>query len=777
MIELFTFQREASSQIADRFIEYQGNEVSKGTRKQPEWVPFFQSLAALTGAGKTVILADAVAQMSAVIDIAPVILWLSRGRVVVAQSYGNLQAGGKYHHILGNVNVRLLSEYSAHEVEAADTASLFFATVGTFNRKDMEQGALTIYKSDIDGTGTSTWDALRERRDVNGARRPLFIVYDEAHNLSEQQTELLLKLQPEAFLLASATMQLPPLMAAEIDRLRAAGYSDDWLVTKVRSSAVVKEGLVKNALNLAGYKTPMEEAVSALLADMAEAEQDAIEYGIEVNPKAIYVCKTNVVADDAFRKDDPARPFGQRQAPPVQIWRYLVEQQGVDPSTVAVYANLDTHKDYPLPEEFVLFKGADNDYEAFTQGDFRHIIFNLTLQEGWDDPEAYFAYIDKSMESNIQITQVIGRVLRQPRATHYPSEHLNTAHFYVRVDRNEVFNDVLTDIENRLGSDLPDVKLVASSSPTTRSKSLKPKLKREIPGTARDPQEAVAPVTKLLNQMLDYSAGGINTSGSGSRRIAVQTIGGGAAARSEWEDYEEPSKVSARWVFHREILRLFPKALDVASTADARFDAQVGVGSPAFVQIRDLASKVVHEYIENVTLVQRKPNPYVVGPILVRESEIERFDNALHAGYEGLNGLERTFARALDKTGKTWVRNQSRIGYGIPLISVGETENFYPDFVVWTDTKVVCIDTKGPQILREDAGRKLLSIRPRTDVPALVIRFVTAGEHNAQFERLNHDGYSLWGLKDDGKTRVQHFDTLDDLLSTLVGSPAAVTNH
>ena len=85
--------------------------------------------------------------------------------------------------------------------------------------------------------------------------------------------------------------------------------------------------------------------------------------------------------------------------------------------------------------------------------------------------------------------------------------------------------------------------------------------------------------------------------------------------------------------------------------------------------------------------------------------------------------------------------------------------------------------TKGPQILREDAGRKLLSIRPRTDVPALVIRFVTAGEHNAQFERLNHDGYSLWGLKDDGKTRVQHFDTLDDLLSTLVGSPAAVTNH
>ena len=47
-------------------------------------------------------------------------------------------------------------------------------------------------------------------------------------------------------------------------------------------------------------------------------------------------------------------------------------------------------------------------------GDFRHVIFNLSLQEGWDDPLAYFAYIDKSMESNIQVEQIIGRLLRQP---------------------------------------------------------------------------------------------------------------------------------------------------------------------------------------------------------------------------------------------------------------------------------------------------------------------------------------------------------------------------
>lgn len=768
MIKLLPFQREASTQIVDRYLEYQGNEVSKGTRKKPEYVPFFQSLAALTGAGKTVILADAIAQMSDTTTISPVVLWLSRGRVVVAQSYANLQPGGKYNHILGNVNVRSLNEYSSHDVEVAESASLFFATVGTFNRKDMEAGSLNIYKSDIDETGISTWDALGKRLDIHGQKRPLFIVYDEAHNLSEQQTELLLQLQPEAILLASATMKLPPLMAAEIERLRNAGYSTDWLVTAIRSSEVVREGLVKGTLSMAGYKSPMEETISALLADMRETEQDAIDYGVDVSPKAIYVCKTNVVADDAFKKDDPAQPFIHRQAPPIQIWRYLVEQQGIDPRSIAVYSNLDTHKDYPLHEDFILFKGADSDYEEFTNGPFKHIIFNLTLQEGWDDPNAYFAYIDKSMESAVQVTQVIGRVLRQPGAIHYPADRLNTAHFYVRVDRNEVFNDILTDVASKLGGELPDIKLVSTAPQQPRAKQLKPKLKRDIPRTATDSIDAVKPIEQLLDQTHDYSSDRINTSGSGSRRTALQTVGGGSATESVWEDYEETSRVSARWVFHREILRLFSRALDVASTADPRFDAQIGVGSPAFAQIKDLANKVVHSFIENISLTQRKSNPYVIGPILVREADLVQFNNALHAGYDGLNSLEMTFARALDKTGYTWMRNQPRTGYGIPLISIGESSNFYPDFVVWTESQVICIDTKGQHILREDAGRKLLTVRPRNDTLGLAIKFVTPGEFNNQFEKQSPDGYTLWGLKNNGQTRAQHFSEIGDLLNYLL---------
>jgi type III restriction enzyme len=37
----------------------------------------------------------------------------------------------------------------------------------------------------------------------------MLIVYNEGHNLSEQQTELLSELEPDAYLLASATLKLP----------------------------------------------------------------------------------------------------------------------------------------------------------------------------------------------------------------------------------------------------------------------------------------------------------------------------------------------------------------------------------------------------------------------------------------------------------------------------------------------------------------------------------------------------------------------------------------
>lgn len=768
MLSLFQFQEIAAAKISSNVSDYLDAPAITTVRKKRHVAPFFQALSALTGAGKTVILAEAVSQIADTMPVKPVIMWLSRGKVVVSQTFTNLSQGGRYHHLLDGMGVDALANYSPETVAESDQPLVYFATVGTFNQRDKESGSLLIHKSDVDNMEASIWDAIRLRTDTSGHRRPLIVVYDEAQNLSNQQTELLLELEPDGFLLASATMRLPTRIGAEVQHIKAAGYEDKDLVTKVETKHVVSEGLVKDTVLLEGYNTPMEEAVSQLLTDWKEATAEAEALNVDFRPKSIYVCNTNVVADTPNLTDDPKQPFGQRQAPPILIWKYLVEEMGIDPSTIAVYSDLKTDKGYPLPVEFTLFRGADKDYDDFTAGDFQHIIFNLTLQEGWDDPSVYFAYIDKSMESTVQITQVIGRVLRQPGAKHYPAQRLNSAHFYVRVDKKEVFNEVIEDVKKELGEEAGGVKIVVAAPGKPKPEDYHPKGDHFLPETGLDPSAARLKIEGLLNGFADYRDGGVNVKGTGSRRVLKQKVGQDGS-QSEWEEYEHSSEASARWIFHREVQRQYKWALGVVNLADPKLDARVGIGSPAHNQVRHLAEEVVNDYIKGVRLVQRRLNPFKVGTIMARPDEMVPFINAVHEGYAGLNPtLERPFADAIDKTGLTWARNPSRSGYGIPLISVGPTANFYPDFLIWTEERVICVDTKGPHMVHETARRKLLRIRPAKEGSRLDVQFISNGKYDDHLEQKHSSGFTCWGLGDDGTLQAVHHDGLEHVVQYLV---------
>lgn len=770
-IELFQFQQTAASQVADRFVEYNSNPVRIGRKNNARDVPFYQALSAITGAGKTAILAQAVAEISALLEIPPVILWLSKGKVVVQQSYANLAEGGKYNDLLPDTTVRLLSEYDPADVENSREALLYFATVGTFNQKDRERSNLKIFAADTDNIESTRWEALKVRETAEGARRPLLVVYDEAQNLSDQQTTLLLEQQPDVFLLASATLRFPAQFYSEvITPLREIGdHADEDLITRVPTAEVQGSGLVKGIIALDGLNAPMEETVTEMLSDMAEAEKAAEAEGLSFAPKAIYVCNTNIVAGDSMASDDPAQVFDQRQAPPILIWRYLVEQCGVPADEVAVYADLKTHKDFPLPAEFVLFNGGDKDYDTFVEGDYRHIIFNKTLQEGWDDPCVYFAYVDKSMDSTIQISQVIGRVLRQPGATHYGADRLNTAHFYVRVDRNDAFAAAVEDVRKGLGGDNPQVHIIATPPGKEEPKNLAVKEHRTAPKTAIDNTECVEPVEKVIAKVMDYSHDQLNTKGVGRRRTVEQVIGQSTAKDSNWVDFEQTNRVNARWVFRREVSRRYKPALMVMDTDAKKFDAKVGVGSNAYAALADDAAKAVDEYLRTAVVKQQKPKPYVVGDTLVRASEMETFKNALHEGYDGLNDLELRFARALDETGLTWSRNRSQTGYRIPLVTLGSTVWFFPDFLVWSGDVVYCVDTKNQALVEGDARRKLLTIQPHRDVATTIeVRFVTEGTYKSDGTLDSRDGFSVWGLGSGRSLRVDPYEDLESLVKSFL---------
>src|SRR5690606_5810462 len=130
------------------------------------------------------------------------------------------------------------------------------------------------------------------------------------------------------------------------------------------------------------------------------------------------------------------------------------------PKTIAIYANLafDGNK----PDDVNLFSKGDDDFDKFSAGDYQHIIFNQALQEGWDDPECYCAYIDKSMGSAVRVEQIIGRALRQPRAEHYSSPLLNTAHFFLRVDKESVFTETIDKVRERLKAEGAPIEVVGN---------------------------------------------------------------------------------------------------------------------------------------------------------------------------------------------------------------------------------------------------------------------------------------------------------------------------
>jgi len=773
VIELLEFQRQAADTIADRYADYWEDPAITGRRQSMRALPFFQSLASITASGKTVILAAAVADIAAGLPTKPVVLWISRGKVVVEQSYTNLADGGRYHHLLGVADVRPLAEYDKTDVAETNRTSVYFATVGTFNQKDREQGSRLIYKCDIDTTDQSTWDALKDRFDQHGQRRPLLVVYDEAHNLSDQQTDLLLELDPQALLLASATMRRPIRLDTEIQELKAkTGHDESWLVTQVDARAVADAGLVKSTVLLAGYKSPMEETLDALIDDLRQAEVDATMYSLQGQPKAIYVCQTNIVEGNAYQTDNPKQPFFQRQAPPILTWRYLVEHHGVDPASIAVYCTLKFDRHYPPPDDFCLFKGGENDYQDFIVGNFQHVIFNLSLQEGWDDPLVYFAYIDKSMESRVQVEQIIGRALRQPDMRHYPSERLNTAHFYVRVDRHAVFDALISDVGKRLRSEAPAVKFISKAPGKQKPAELQPCEMRTVPGTAYDTTEAIAPIMQLIAQFTDYRGDTRNTEGQGARRIVSRAIGSvhvGSETEDQWQAYKRSNIVSARWLFTRGVRRLFQNALGIAPTSDPKFDALVGIGSPAHVHIQTLARQVVDAYLDNVYLKQREPDPYMVGPQLIRMDEMVSYKNSLHEGYDGLNPLEQSFAEELDRLGSRWCRNPSRSGYGIPLITPGTTSTFYPDFLVWRGDDVFAIDTTGGHLLPEKAARKLLAIQvPRGNSSRIIIRFVSEGRWSPDIQRQDGDGFTVWELSPNQERRAIYTENLQSAVARSV---------
>lgn len=783
-IELKPFQVRAAKQIADRYA-YFASHPYRPTYKGKLPRPFYQALSAITGAGKTPVLAEAVTLMRLHMGVEPIVFWMSKAKSVVQQTYTNFSGGGKYADIVDNFHVIRAGQLEPSLIADGGSPLIVLTTTGLFNNKEQADGALNIYKKDQDLFGNqSPWERLIAR-DAGGVRRPLVIVYDEGHNLSEQQTQILAELEPEAYLLASATLKLPANFAksvlAPLDSwVEEAGEETDGVerfgqlkafdadgkpdanafsITAVDSDAVIKAELIKTSIQFDGSTAPMERCLDELHDRLQLIEQEIQARSLGFTPKAIYVCKTNITDDGD--KDDHTKPFEHRNAPPIRIWRHLVEQKKVDPAHVAVYADL-RFSEGNKPKALNLFSKGESDFDEFQAGDFQHIIFNQGLQEGWDDPGCYLGYIDKSMGSQIKVEQIIGRVLRQHGAKHYDTPLLNSAHFFLRVDKKNVFSESIEAVRAKLQESGAAIEIVHTyGSGEGGSEDLTPKdgMSVSLHHVHADADDAVAAIEHLVAQFPTFKEGETDTQGDAhSKTETVDLSDLAKEVGQDWTASGHANRVRLRWLVGNAIRSRSRAALAVVDLKAAKFDVRVEAGSNAASAAENLAREIVATYYQMTSLVYESEQEFAFSTMRVPK-KAQAFENALYERYAGLNKFEAPFAAALDKVGLTWHRNPSNGGFRIPLLSEGDSASFSPDFLVWKGKLVFCLDTKGSHLLTDAVARKLFDIQDE-GTTKLLTRFISEGKQTTIGGKAIQGGYTVWKMKGGSPTPV-HVSTID----------------
>ncbi|MFV8296015.1 hypothetical protein ACNQP7_04735 [Mycolicibacterium fortuitum] len=763
-IKLFDFQLEAANQLTEAVEEWVQTCAQHGApRLGRTEIPFVGHLKAVTGAGKTPILASVVSNLGSA-----VVLWTSKSGAVVDQTVRNLT--GKYRHLLPP-DTKIVRERPSkgdwdHLMESQSGLTIWVTTVGSWNEAEAagtsgsESARLNMHRPHRDwGGDSSPWDQLRST-----LVRPLWVVYDESHNQTIVQLDQLVDLGPVGFILASAT---PP-EGGKFEEFAKVIAEDEYLASvaanarvKVSTRDVVAHQLLKHTIDVENYDSDPETLLDAVIELHTSLTQTAIENGAAVSPKALYVVE----------KSNPTK--GELVSRPVAIWEHLVGRD-VDPQQIAIYTQTKV-----LPDDAVRVTSLSGLLPHHT-----HIICNRTLQEGWDDPEAYIEYFDDESNSYVRISQVIGRALRQPNAQHFEDEALNTATLFVRVPNNQ-FEAIIDGLKQELALYAVDEDNPAGSA-AIRVRTKKDPL----------PTEPVKPTYIGQLSLPQYQLGEAELADEESKIKAMSTQlfvpehlqapGGrtvqsislrGEADRYRYERIASGMKRRNGEYLRRRIQilnRHCAHLLNPTLFTGPGFDQYSCSGSVAQSLLAERASAVIDTFESTVELV---PNGITTeeiwkpGPHRPTSADMIAFNNAVHERYarNGFRAEELEFARALDNLNEgVWLRNPSRgDGYGIPLpAKVGTSSTFYPDFIWWTGEQVFAIDPTGNHIFEAKVRSKLLSL----DTPTIIL--VAKGRLGGDWATIEGaDGYTLARARKGRLPAPEYFSDLNSLLRRISGKP------
>lgn len=768
--ELLEFQQDAIEELRGAAIEW--TEAIRLTGLPPvnmdrEQVPLLAQLQAITGAGKTPILASVVGGLGPAI-----VFWTTKSKVVVQQTAQKLH--GVYASLLPP-DTLVLEELPTpdqwHDLfEQQSGLTIWVRTVASWNEPDQERkgeddARLSLHRPapDIVGDDRTLWDHLA---DASQRQRPLWVVYDEGHGQTPVQLDQLVDLRPMGIMAASATPFLSRRWQALADSVKTSktwGPIFERAQVAVPTGEVARAGLLKNQITVHDLNIEDTGRLAVVVARFRQLDAIAEAAGAGVSPRAIYIVEQSNLA-----KGETGDP------PPTIIWRYLHERCGIPAAQIAVAT--DT-KDLPKDAEQVA------DFAAL-KPQHRHIIFNKKLEEGWDNPEAYIAYFDGETQSARRIKQLIGRVVRQPGGKARPQAELNTAYLYISAP-NSRFKDIVKALEKQLVDQYGTDEFGQATVQVTRAGEERPamELRPGLPDLSLPDWHlsAAGKIDDLLEKLANeggrrFSKGHLEAPG----QVVAQTF---ALSDEERRIVEVATTAginirTANGAYLRDRVALLSRAARLALKDSVltgqMYQQRAAYGSYAQEKLAADARTFVEEFVNRVAYVEDwsgkrnwQPRPWQP-----RDGASVSFSRSVHAHYTDSRGVfnndEMEFARALDAVGEGWwARNFStpaQNGYALELpIKLGGSNAFYPDFLWWIADQAWAMDTTGPHLLGDKVSGKLLTLtHPKV---ALVARGRIS---NDLLRKEDNSGWTLVRAAAGGVApRPERYTTLVELLTAL----------
>lgn len=408
---------------ATKFPYRQAPAVAEGTP--------FVCLRVPTGGGKTLMAAHSIGLAARdYLQVSnPMVLWLVPSTAILDQTVAALK--DENHHYRAallqsfNRNFVVMTKAEALAMSKADAtggAVVIVSTIQSFRRED-ESGnenpeGLKVYEDagvlmDHFANLSDAQKAPLDQMETKEGSRPVYslanllklhrpmVIVDEAHNSrTELSFRTLARFNPSLILELTATPQTEH--KPERDK-----YASNILYS-VSAAELKSEQMIKMPIRLTTDADWIKTIGGALdcqkaLEEAAKAEQ--AETGEYIRPIVLFQAQS-------ASKDDPTRITWEK------IEAYLREDQRIPKDQIAVHTG--PRKD--------LDNIPDISSEKCT---VRYIITVSKLKEGWDCPFAYILCSVADQVSATAVEQILGRVLRMPKAQRKRRDALNQSYAFI----------------------------------------------------------------------------------------------------------------------------------------------------------------------------------------------------------------------------------------------------------------------------------------------------------------------------------------------------------